>query len=131
LLQVRYIEKIWDAENKKWLIQDDEGKGAGPEAKNENKYDEWAGHALVVRRKILRIENGDDIETTRLLIRSDPLRNALREVLGELPGIFWTREILKVSPPATPYINAHRLTVRPTTTAGISPKNPRRSVDSF
>ncbi|KAJ6576099.1 P-loop containing nucleoside triphosphate hydrolase protein [Mycena vulgaris] len=96
LLEVKHIDKIRLPDSGEWIIQN--GNIVTPHD-TDDKYAEWAEYAFLVRRKVVQTRGSDYPNiTTKLLIRSDPLRKALRGVMKVTEGVNWNGSVLKLHP---------------------------------
>ncbi|KAJ6576113.1 P-loop containing nucleoside triphosphate hydrolase protein [Mycena vulgaris] len=96
LLEVKHIDKIRLPDSGEWIIQN--GNIVTPHD-TDDKYAEWAEYAFLVRRKVVQTRDSDYPNiTTKLLIRSDPLRKALRGVMKVTEGVNWNGSVLKLHP---------------------------------
>ncbi|KAJ6576105.1 P-loop containing nucleoside triphosphate hydrolase protein [Mycena vulgaris] len=96
LLEVKHIDKIRLPDSGEWIIQN--GNIVTPHD-TDDKYAEWAEYVFLVRRKVVQTRGSDYPNiTTKLLIRSDPLRKALRGVMKVTEGVNWNGSVLKLHP---------------------------------
>ncbi|KAJ7648738.1 P-loop containing nucleoside triphosphate hydrolase protein [Mycena polygramma] len=110
LLQVKRIDKIRLPDSGEWTIHgqplailpgETSASPASPAspAAPKDKYSDWAEHAFLVRRKIRGHMDGTCVVlSTRLLIRSGPLREALRDMLQDSANVSWSAPIVKLDP---------------------------------
>ncbi|KAJ7463469.1 P-loop containing nucleoside triphosphate hydrolase protein [Mycena galericulata] len=101
LLEIKRVEKIRLPDSGEWIIQNASGIEIRPEIgpRDDDKYAEWAEYAFVIRRKIVQTRGSDyPVITTKILIRSDLLRSAVREVMKMVEGVSWNGSVLKLDP---------------------------------
>jgi hypothetical protein len=97
LLEIKHIDKVRPSDSEKWTIKNRESNAFTTESIDiKDEYAEWAQYVFLVQRTVLRDYYGDPDVKTTFLIRSDPLRKALREMIGEGPGVNWTSLVVEV-----------------------------------
>ncbi|KAJ6616286.1 hypothetical protein B0H10DRAFT_1949311 [Mycena sp. CBHHK59/15] len=99
LLEVKRIDKIRLPDSGRWRIQSAEGNDLAPGDSASDEHAELTACAFIVRRKMEQTFGSNyPAVTTRLLIRSEWLRAALRDVMKEAPDVSWTAPILQLDP---------------------------------
>jgi hypothetical protein len=97
LLEIKHIDKIRQPDSGEWIIQNRESSAFSTEPTDiRDKYAEWAEYAFLVQRTVVQRNSDYPDMTTTFLIRSDLLRRALREAIGDGPGVNWTGLIVEV-----------------------------------
>lgn len=93
LLEVKRIDETYDMRNGVWSTRD----SAIPTSAKKDK-DTYAAYAFTVNRRFQPTDNkGMHVVTTILDIKSEHLREAGKNVIGQVQGISWTSRPLKVS----------------------------------
>jgi hypothetical protein len=94
LLELKHIDKVKPKDSDKWIIKSRESTFTA----ESTEYSEWDQYAFLVQRTMWSVSyahpNGKN--TFSFLIRSNPLRRALREIIGEGPGVNWTSSLVEV-----------------------------------
>ncbi|KAJ7887981.1 P-loop containing nucleoside triphosphate hydrolase protein [Mycena leptocephala] len=100
LLEIKHIDKIRLPDSGESIIRNSgSGSSETPGGTIGDKYAEWKEYAFVIRRKLVQTrDSAYPTITTKFLIRSDPLRTVLREVMKDVDGVSWNRLVLKLDP---------------------------------
>ncbi|KAJ6587943.1 P-loop containing nucleoside triphosphate hydrolase protein [Mycena capillaripes] len=97
LLEIKHIDKVRPSGSEKWDIKSRESNAFTTDSTDiKDEYAAWAQYAFLVQRTVLREEYGYPNVKTTFLIRSDPLRKVLREMIREGPGVNWTGLVVEI-----------------------------------
>jgi len=97
-LEVKRIDKVRIPTTGKWEISDSIEPESADKEDRDDKYAEYAEYAFVVRRKMQQPRGSDfPIITTKILIRSDCLKRAIKNVVKDVQKLSWNAQPFKVS----------------------------------